>query len=155
MFTLRVMVHQDPNDMMFCNQCKMNVYPSRPKFNIIIFVIFAIIMLFIFATITILSLSMFSEILLFIFFMWGFMIINPYLIYFGLQKKQICPRCFKRTSEKNLEYKPFGEKEPEIYQVLASSEKSVLKWHCPYCGQSLNGGALFCGSCGKKFEIKQ
>jgi len=87
--------------------------------------------------------------------MWGFMIINPYLIYFGLQKKQNCPRCFKKASEKNLEYKPFGEKEPEIYKALAPSEKSVIKWYCPHCGNSLNEGAIFCGSCGNKFEIKQ
>lgn len=154
MFTLRVMV-QDPNDMMFCNQCKMNVYPSRPKFNILVFIILAIIMLFIFTAITIISLSLFSEILLILFFMWGFMIINPYLIYFGFQKKQNCPRCFQMTSEKNLAYKPFGEKEPEIYKGLTPSQKSVIKWHCPYCGHSLNEGAEFCGSCGKKFEIKQ
>ncbi len=154
MFTLRVMV-QDPNEMMFCNQCKMNVYPSRPQFNIIIFVIFAIIMFVVFTTITIISLSVFSEILLFIFFMWGFMIINPYLIYFGLQKKQNCPRCFEKASKKNLEYEPFGEKKPDIYKALAPSEKSVMKWHCPFCGNSLDEGAIFCGSCGKKFEIKQ
>ena len=154
MFTLRVMV-QDPNDMMFCNQCKMNVYPSRPKFNIIIYVILAIIMLFIFTVLTIISLSFFSELFLFIFFMWGFMVINPYLIYFGLQRKQNCPRCYKKTAEKNLEYKPFGEKEPEIYRTLTPSEKSIKNWYCPYCGHPLNEGAVFCGSCGKKFVIKQ
>lgn len=152
MFTLSYMV-QDQSDMMFCNQCKMNVYPSRPKFNITLFGIFAVVMTIIFTTITIISLSMFSEIFLFIFFMWGFMVINPYLIYFGLQKKQNCPRCFNKTFEKNLEYKPFGEKEPEIYKKIAPSERSIEKWHCPYCGNSLNEGAVFCGSCGKKFEI--
>ncbi|MFW9987725.1 MAG: zinc ribbon domain-containing protein [Candidatus Odinarchaeota archaeon] len=144
---------QDPNDMMFCNQCKMNVFPSRPKFNIIIYVIFAIIFLGIFTAITIISLSFFSDLFLFIFFMWGFMIINPYLLYFGLQKKDSCPRCYTKTSEKNLKYKPFGEKESEIYRELTPLKKTIENFYCPYCGHSLNKGALFCGSCGKKLEL--
>jgi len=139
--------------MNFCKNCKMNVYPSRPKFNIKIFGIFAIIMMAAFTVITIIYFSIYSEIFLFIYFMWGFMIINPYLLYFGLQKKQCCPRCFKKTIEKNLEYKPFGDKEPEIYKELAPSEKSTIKWHCPYCGTHVQGN--FCKSCGKRFEIKR
>ncbi|MFX1371464.1 MAG: hypothetical protein ACFFCE_06350 [Promethearchaeota archaeon] len=151
---MRVKV-QDPNDMMFCSQCKMNVYPSRPKFNIVLFVVLAIIMLFVFTTITLISMSFFSEFLLFIFFMWGFLIINPYLVYFGLRRKQNCPLCFKKASEKNLEYKPFGEKEPEIYKKIDPPQQTNIKWFCPYCGVSLNEGAIYCGSCGKKFEINQ
>ena len=34
-------------------------------------------------------------------------------------------------------------------------QKSIIKWHCPHCGKTLNKGALFCGSCGKKFEIQR
>ena len=146
---------QDSNDMNFCKNCKMNVYPSRPKFNIKMFGIFAIIMMAAFTVLTIIYFSIYSEIFLFIYFMWGFMIINPYLLYFGLQKKQYCPRCFNETIEKNLEYKPFGDKEPEIYKKIPPSEKSTIKWHCPHCGNSLNEGAVFCGSCGKKFEIQR
>ena len=128
MFTLSYMV-QDQSDMMFCNQCKMNVYPSRPKFNIALFGIFAVIMTIIFTTITIISISIFSEIFLFVFFMWGFMVINPYLIYFGFQKKQNCPRCFNKTSEKNLEYKPFGEKEPGIYKKIC--QRGIFYFYGP------------------------
>jgi hypothetical protein len=146
---------QDPNDMNFCKNCKMNVYPSRPKFNGIVFGIFIIIMLAIFITLTIIFLSIFSEILLFIFFMWGFLLINPYLFYYGLQKKQFCPNCFKRTVPKNLEYKPFGGKEPEIFKTLTTSEQSGINWHCPYCGTPLGEEAKFCKSCGRKFEIKR
>ncbi len=146
---------QDINNMVFCQSCCMNVFPTRPRFNIKIFGIFAVLMLIIFTTITIVSLSILSEIFLFIFFMWGFLIINPYLIYYGLQKKIYCPKCFDKASEKNLEYKPFGEKQPEIYKVLAPSLKSTIKWHCPHCGNPLNKEAVFCGSCGKKFEIQR
>ena len=146
---------QDSNDMNFCKNCKMNVYPSRPKFNIKMFGIFAIIMMAAFTVLTIIYFSIYSEIFLFIYFMWGFMIINPYILYFGLQKKQYCPRCFNETIEKNLEYKPFGDREPEIYKEIPPSEKSTIKWYCPHCGNSLNEEAVFCGSCGKKFEIQR
>jgi len=146
---------QDQNDMMFCESCKMNVFPTRPKFNIKLFGTFVIMMMLIFTTITIIFLSIFSEIFLIIFFLWGFMILNPYLVYYGLQRKQYCPRCFKKTFEKNLEYKPFGAKEPEVYKILAPSKKSRIVWHCPYCGTSLSQGAKFCKSCGKKFEIQR
>jgi len=144
---------QDPNDMMFCNHCKMNVYPSRPKFNIKIFGIFALIMMTVFTAITIISFTIFSEIFLIIFFMWGFMIINPYIVYYGLQKRQYCPRCFKKTIEKDLKYKPFGDKEPEIYKTLVSFQKNPLTWYCPYCGTPIHGN--FCKSCGRKLEIKR
>ncbi|UCD01020.1 MAG: zinc ribbon domain-containing protein [Promethearchaeota archaeon] len=146
---------QDPNNMMFCESCRMNVYPTRQRFNIKIFGIFAILMLSLFISITIVSFSIFSEIFLIIFIMWGFMILNPYLLYYGLQKKQHCPRCLKRTVEKNLEYKPFGVKEPEIYKILAPSKTSLIIWHCPYCGTPLSERAKFCRSCGKKFEIQR
>jgi hypothetical protein len=144
---------QDPNEMKFCNQCKMNVYPTRPKFNIKLFGAFALLMMIIFTSITIISLSIFAEIFLFIFFMWGFMLINPYLIYFGFQKKQFCPQCFSKTIEKNLKYQPFGEKEPEIYRALSPSQKSSLTWYCPYCGIPNQGN--FCKACGRKFELKR
>ncbi len=154
MFTLRFEV-QDIDKMGFCKSCNMNVFPTRPRFNIKIFGVFALIMLIVFITITIISLSIVSEVFLFIFFMWGFLLINPYLIYYSLQKKDSCPRCFNKTSEKNLDYQPFGSKEPEIYKTLAPAKKSIIKWHCPHCGNTLNKGALFCGSCGKKFEIQR
>lgn len=154
MFTLIFMV-QDSNNMMFCESCSMNVFPSRPRFNIKLFGLFAIIMFIVFTTITILFLSIFSEILLFVYFMWGFMLINPYLIYYGLQHKYFCPKCYSKTIEKNLDFKPFGEKEPEIFKKLSPITKSLKKWHCPYCGTSLNEEAVFCGSCGKKFELKR
>ena len=144
---------QNPNEMMFCNHCKMNVYPSKPKFNIKMFGIFAIIMMTVFTALTIISFTIFSEIFLIIFFMWGFMIINPYLIYYGLQKKHYCPRCYKKTIEKNLKYKPFGDKEPEIYKALVSSQKSPVFWYCPHCGTPIHQN--FCNSCGRKFEIKR
>ncbi|UCC21279.1 MAG: hypothetical protein JSV62_08375 [Promethearchaeota archaeon] len=144
---------QDPNDMMFCNQCRMNVYPSKPKFNIKVFGFFVILLMTVFTILTIISLTIFAEIFLLIFFLWGFMIINPYLVYYGLQKKQYCPRCYDKTIEKNLSYKPFGDKEPEIYKKLTSSQKPPMTWHCPYCGTEINGN--FCKSCGRKFEIKR
>jgi hypothetical protein len=144
---------QDPNDMMFCAHCKMNVFPSRQKFNIKIFGAFIILMVFLFVIIMILSYTLFSQILFFFFFMWGFMLLNPYLIYHGLQKKQYCPRCFKKAGKKNLDYFPFGDKEPEIYKKLAPSKKSHIVWHCPYCGKSLRERSEICNTCGKKVEI--
>ncbi|MFX0001168.1 MAG: hypothetical protein ACFE9Q_10490 [Candidatus Hodarchaeota archaeon] len=144
---------QNINEMAFCKSCCMNVFPTRPRFNIKMFGFFAIMMFIIFTIISILSFSIFSEVFLFIFFMWGFLIINPYLIYYIFQKKNYCPRCFDKTFEKNLDYKPFGEKESEIYKTLTPSPKLITKWHCPYCGKSLNEGTVFCGSCGKKFNI--
>lgn len=152
MFTLRFEV-QDINNMYFCKRCNMNVFPTRPRFNIKIFGIFTISMLIIFTTITIVSLSILSEVFLFIYIMWGFLVINPYLIYYGIQKKNCCPNCFNKTSEKNLDYQPFGNKESELFKSLIPPKKNLLKWHCPHCGNALNKGALFCGKCGKKSEI--
>jgi hypothetical protein len=85
--------------------------------------------------------------------MWGFLIINPYLIYYGLQKKQHCPRCFNKTIKKNLDYIPFGDKEPEIFKILAPPKKSLVVWYCPFCGKLLNDGVKICNSCGKKLEF--
>jgi hypothetical protein len=72
-----------------------------------------------------------------------------------MQQKKHCPNCFGPTTEKNLEFKPFGEKEPEIYKLLAPIKKSPIIWYCPYCGNKVNNEAIFCGSCGKKFEIRR
>ena len=146
---------QNQNDMMFCEVCKMNCYPVRPKFNILTFGIFAIGILVILIIITIISLPFFIDLFLFIYFMWGFMVLNPYLIYYGLKKKEYCPRCSQILVEKNLEYQPFGEKEPEIYKSLTPVKKPPIKLFCPYCGNSLIEGAKFCKSCGKKFEIQR
>ncbi|MFX1328765.1 MAG: hypothetical protein ACFE91_11610 [Promethearchaeota archaeon] len=146
---------QDPNDMLFCEDCRMNVFPTRPKFNIKIFGILAIFMICLLTAITFIYSIIFSGIFLFIYFMWGFMIVNPYLIYYSLQPKQYCPRCFKKTTEKNLEYKPFGDKESEIYKALTPSNNIRMIWYCPYCGNAISKGGKFCKSCGKKFEIER
>ena len=139
--------------MGFCESCDMNVFPTRPRFSIKIFGVFAVIMLILFTTITVVSLSYLSEVFLFIYIMWGFLLINPYLIYYGVQKKDSCPRCFNKTSAKNLDYQPFGSKESELLKSLAPPKKNLLRWHCPHCGNVLNKGAVFCGKCGKKFSI--
>jgi predicted RNA-binding Zn-ribbon protein involved in translation (DUF1610 family) len=144
---------QDPNDMMFCESCRMNVFPTRQKFNIKIFGFFAILILAIIIVITIVFLPLLSGLFIFLFVMWGFIIINPYVLYYGLQKKQFCPKCFKKTIEKNIEYKPFGDKEPEIYKELIPYRKAQMTWYCPYCGTAVNRN--FCKSCGKKLEIKR
>lgn len=153
MFTLRQMT-QKLDEMRFCNACKMNVFPTRPKFNVKIFSICAIGTLIVLVVITTISLSIFAGLFLFIFFMWGFMIFNPYLIYYAIRRKQYCPRCYQGVSEKNLEYHPFGDKEPEIYKLLAPP-KNCINFHCPYCGALLKEGAKFCKSCGKRFEIQR
>ena len=143
---------QDINNMMFCNQCKMNVFPSRPKFNIKVFGIFAVLMLIVVIIITFIVSTLFAELFLFIFYMWGFMLFNPYLIYYGLRKKNNCPRCYENVVEKNLSYKPFGEKEPEIYKEIKKNSRTLVKWYCPYCGTPAEGN--FCKKCGKKLELK-
>lgn len=102
--------------MVFCDRCKMNVYPTRLKFNIVAFGICAAI-IFVPAIIITLSLP-FSSIFIFLYFMWGFMFINPYLIYYGFARKKYCPRCYGMCFEKNLVYKPFGPKEPEPFNKL-------------------------------------
>ena len=124
---------QDPNDMMFCESCRMNVFPARQKFNIKIFGFFAILILVIIVVLTIVFLPLLSGLFIFIFVMWGFMLFNPYILYYGLQKKQFCPRCFKKTIKKNIEYKPFGDKVPEIYKELIPkvfpSQNIFLEWN--------------------------
>jgi hypothetical protein len=145
---------QNLDEMRFCSACKMNVFPTRPKFNVKIFYTCAVAILFVLVIITIISLTIFAELFLFIFFMWGFIMLNPYLIYYGIRRKQYCPRCYQEVSEKNLDYKPFGDKEPEIYKLIAPPKK-FINFHCPYCGILLNEGAKFCKLCGKKFEIQR
>ncbi|MHA2005994.1 MAG: hypothetical protein ACXABO_00670 [Promethearchaeota archaeon] len=144
---------QDIDEMKFCKDCKMNVFPTRPKFNIKIFGICVIIMLVVFTSITILTASLFMGFLLFIFIMWGFIIINPYLIFYGIKKKQYCPKCYQELVEKNLTYEPFGETVSEVYNRITPATKSRLKFYCTNCGKSLNEQTRFCSSCGKKFDI--
>ncbi|MFX1376128.1 MAG: hypothetical protein ACFFA0_09970 [Promethearchaeota archaeon] len=144
---------QNLNDMQFCENCKMNVFPSRPKFNIKIFGFFVILISAIIIPLTIVSIpNWWSELLIFLFLMWGFMLLNPYLLYYIVKKKQNCPRCYQKVVEKNLDYQPFGEKEPEIYNLIAPSKKP-LRLYCPYCGILLITGVKFCSSCGKKINI--
>ena len=146
---------QDINEMKFCESCKMNVFPSRPKFNIKIFGLFVILISAIIIPLTIISIPLLSGLFIFLFLMWGFMVLNPYVFYYGIKKKQNCPRCFQKVVEKNLLYQPFGEKEPEIYMSLAPVEKSPPKLFCPYCGTPMSKKGQYCKSCGKKFEIQR
>ncbi|MFX0030726.1 MAG: zinc ribbon domain-containing protein [Candidatus Hermodarchaeota archaeon] len=132
----------------------MNVFPSRPKFNIKIFGFFVILFSLILIALTIIFIPVLSGLFIFFFLMWGFMFLNPYTIYYLVKKKQFCPRCYHKVAEKNLEYQPFGKKEPAIFGLIAPVKKSI-EWHCPYCGNSLTEDARFCGSCGKEFEIKE
>ncbi|MFX1343799.1 MAG: zinc-ribbon domain-containing protein [Promethearchaeota archaeon] len=145
---------QEIADMQFCENCKMNVFPTRPKFNIKIFGIFIVLISAIIIPLTIIYLPILSGLFIFLFFMWGFMLVNPYLIYYILKKKQNCPRCYQKVVEKNLDYQPFGEKKPEIYKFMTPPKKT-FNWHCPYCGKSLIEEAKFCSSCGKKFDIQR
>jgi hypothetical protein len=144
---------QNLNDMRFCKNCQMNVYPTRPEFNIKIFGIFTIVILVALITLTSLFLFFLAELFLFIYFMWAFMILNPYLIYYLIQQKISCPRCFQTTFEKNLEFQTFGERSPEPYNIIAPPKKTDILY-CPYCGISQNKNANFCKICGKKLEIK-
>ena len=152
MFTLRKKA-QNLDKMKFCKNCEMNVFPSKPKFDVKIFGIFVVILLIAFTSITILISSLFLGFFLFIFIMWGFMIINPYLIYYGVKKKQYCPNCYREVGAKNLEYEPFGDIKPEIYKRVGPVNKSNLQFYCPYCGYSLTERVRFCMSCGKKLDI--
>ncbi len=154
MFTWRDM-SQDINEMKFCESCKMNVFPSRPKFNIKLFGIFAVIILMTLITITVITSFIFSGIILFLYYMWFFMALNPYVFYYGIKKKQNCPRCFQKVVEKNLQYQPFGEKEPEIFKSLAPVKKPATKVFCLYCGTPMSKKGQYCKSCGKKFEIQR
>lgn len=145
---------QNLDEMRFCNACKMNVFPTRPRFNIKVFVLFIIFVASIIIPLTIIYLPILSGLFIFLFLMWGFMVLNPYLFYFISRKKQFCPRCYQKVVEKNLDYQPFGKKEPEIYKLIAPKKKS-FNWHCPYCGVLLIEGARFCNSCGKKIEFQR
>jgi hypothetical protein len=145
---------QNLDDMQFCMSCKMNVFPTRPKFNIKIFGIFVILVSAIIIPLTIIYLPILSGLFVFLFFMWGFMLFNPYLIYYLVKKKQNCPRCYQKVVEKNLDYQPFGDKTPEVYKFIAPSKKS-FDLFCPFCGNSLIEGVNFCSSCGKEFDIQR
>lgn len=152
MFTLKQMA-QNLDDMQFCNNCKMNVFPTRSKFNIKIFVILTVLISALIISFTIIYVPILSGLFIFLFLMWGFMLLNPYLIYYLAKKKEFCPKCYQKVVKKNLDYQPFGKKEPEIYKLLTPSKKSI-KLHCPYCGKSLIEATRFCSSCGKKLEIQ-
>jgi hypothetical protein len=152
MFTLRKKA-QDLDRMKFCKYCEMNVFPTRPKFNTKIFSICIVMMLVVFTSITILLTSLFLGVFLFFFIMWGFMIVNPYLLYYGAKKKQYCPKCYQELVEKNLEYKPFGKKISEVFNLITPENKSSIILYCPYCGNSLNERTRFCNLCGKKIDI--
>ncbi len=104
---------QNPNDMMFCNKCKMNVYPGRPELSMVALGITAIITIIILSIISLIIMSLFLGLFVSFYFIWGFMCLNPYLIIYSLKKKEYCPKCYNRAVEKNIEYKPFGNKEPE------------------------------------------
>lgn len=154
MFTWRDM-SQDINEMKFCGSCKMNVFPSRPKFNIKLFGIFVILISAIIIPLTIISIPLLSGLFIFLFLFYGFMILNPYLIYYSIKKKQNCPRCFQKVVEKNLLYQPFGEKEPEVFKSIAPVKKPAIKVFCPYCGTTMSKKGQYCKSCGKKYEIQR
>ncbi len=115
-------VPQDFNEMMFCQDCQMNAFPSRPKFNAKSFGICALVLLPIIIA-NILLFQAFAWLFTFLFFMWGFMILNPHAIVYGLKKKQYCPRCHQKLIEKNQNYRPFGEIDPEVFRSLAPSNK--------------------------------
>ena len=148
---------QNKDEMMFCEKCKMNVFPSRPQFNVKAFVVCSVVIFLIILPIFVTTITFLSEILFYLYFMWGFMFINPYLLYYSLLKKQFCPRCYQGAVGKNLEYKPFGEKEPEVYKEIAPapSKSNQSAWYCPYCGSQMDHDGDFCSACGKKFEIKR
>ena len=145
---------QNLEDMQYCKNCQMNVFPTRPEFNIKIFGFFAFSMLAILIIITITFLSIFTELFLLFFFLWGFMVLNPYLVFYISKPKQNCPRCYQVVSEKNLDFQPFGEKVPEVYKLIVP-QKEFYNLHCPFCGNTITKRAMFCNSCGKKFEIQR
>jgi hypothetical protein len=146
---------QNFDEMKFCPTCKMNVFPTRPPFNIKLFLFCFVIVSAVFIPLMVIFLpDIAAGIIVFIFLLWGFMIINPYLIIYGLAKKQYCPNCHHLLNDKNLDYQPFGEKQPEIYKIIAPKKNHKNKWFCPYCGNKMSKTARFCYSCGKKCELQ-
>ena len=153
---------QDKNDMRFCNNCKMNVFPTRPEFNTLAFSVIAAVMFVIVTIFTFLAFfTLFFEM---IFFLYLFMCLNPYLIYYGLLRKDNCPKCRSKVVDKNLEYEPFGTKKGEglprmPYESESSNDidKNVVSegWFCPYCGSPISRDWVFCKKCGKTLEINQ
>jgi hypothetical protein len=142
--------------MNFCENCKMNVFSARPEFNTMIFVVNAVVMFII------VFILMFSPLFYFFYFMWFFMVVNPYLIYYGLQPKKFCPKCRSRVVEKNLGYEPFGSKKgeglprlPYETQTTQVTQTGPVKqgWFCPYCGAAISRDWKFCKACGKTLEI--
>ena len=153
---------QDINDMKFCESCKMNVFPSRPKFNTGVFLICMLIILPFVMMISVIFFSAISELLIILFFLWGFMIINPYLIIYAIKKKRYCPNCYRLVIAKNLDFYPFGEKEPGGYGSVPNFKnfskfnikKKTYKLFCPYCGNPIALDWMFCIICGKKNQFK-
>lgn len=146
--------------MRFCNNCRMNCFPTRSEFNTKVFGIFAVIIFIIITVLTILLiLSWFFNLM---FFFYLFMILNPYLIYYGLIPKIYCPKCHSKcTEEPNKEYEPFGPKKgeglPHLPYEKPTSHQSNIKtregWFCPYCGASISRNWKHCKLCGKLLEI--
>lgn len=96
-----------------------------------VFGIFVIIMMFVISTITIISFSIFSGTFLFIFFMW-----------FGY---------YQEVHEINSEFKSYGVRKIEFYQVFTSSKKNTIAWYSPHCSILVQG--QFYIFCGKKIII--
>lgn len=153
---------QDKNDMKFCDNCKMNVFPARPEFNTLVFSVIAGIMVVIVTIYT--FLAFFTPFFQIIFFLYLFMFLNPYLIYYGLIGKKNCPKCRKEVVNKNLDYEPFGSKKSEGLPSL-SHEKEISKdvdgnvlsegWFCPYCGSTIKRTWINCKKCGKTLNFNK
>ena len=93
---------QNKDEMMFCEKCKMNVFPSRPPFNVKAFGACAVISFLIILPIFLTTITFLSSIFFSLYFMWGFMLINPYLLYYGLQKTHFCPRCHQEIKKTGI-----------------------------------------------------